>query len=213
MAGATGSRWSAERRYYGGMAVAMLASVFIGFARSFYLRAWFPSWPRPSEPVFYVHGVLFTAWMLLLVGQALLVGARRVDIHRRLGWAGAVLAGMVRLLYLVSSLVWPAQHRHRDEEPADQASSRLRRTSTNRIRILTLTRLRRAVAPATGRRGHRDANAIRSRQNPLVDLVEYGRRALASRLVLDQSRPIEVLSYPESVRFRSAARALSPALA
>jgi hypothetical protein len=32
---------------------------------------------------------------------------------------------MVRLLNLVSSLNWPAQ-RHRDEEPTDQASPRLR---------------------------------------------------------------------------------------
>ena len=70
----------------------MFATVFVGFARSFFLRPWFPSWPAPSEPVFYVHGALFTGWLVLLIVQAVLVGARRIDVHRKLGWWGAALA-------------------------------------------------------------------------------------------------------------------------
>jgi hypothetical protein len=85
-----------ERRFYTGMTLAMLVTVFVGFARSFFLRPLFPTWPSPHEGIFYVHGAFFTAWMVLLVVQARLVAAGRTDLHRRLGRWGVVLAvGMV----------------------------------------------------------------------------------------------------------------------
>ena len=64
---------STERRFYVGLAVAMFAAVFLGFARSFFLRPWFPGVPAPTERIFYVHGAAFTAWCLLMVAQPLLV--------------------------------------------------------------------------------------------------------------------------------------------
>jgi hypothetical protein len=93
-----GSRWTAERRFYTGMAIAMLIAAYVGFARSFFLRPLFPEWPSPSEPIFYVHGAFFSAWCVLLVTQAMLVGVGRTDLHRKLGVAGVfVAAGMVIL--------------------------------------------------------------------------------------------------------------------
>ncbi|HSD65182.1 MAG TPA: hypothetical protein VLF95_00700, partial [Vicinamibacteria bacterium] len=68
-----GARWSAERRFYEGMALAMFAAVYLGFARSFFLRPWFPGTPAPTETIFYVHGAVFTAWCVLLVVQPALV--------------------------------------------------------------------------------------------------------------------------------------------
>jgi hypothetical protein len=94
----THSRWTAERRFYSGMALAMLLAAYVGFARSFFLRPLFPEWPAPSEPIFYVHGAFFSAWCVLLVTQTMLVGAGRTDLHRRLGMLGvAIAAGMVVL--------------------------------------------------------------------------------------------------------------------
>jgi hypothetical protein len=81
-----------EHRFYLVTAAAMLLAVVIGFSRSFFLRPLFPGWPSPSEPLFYVHGLLFAAWCVLLVGQAALVSAGRTPLHRRLGWYGAGLA-------------------------------------------------------------------------------------------------------------------------
>ena len=97
----------AERRFYLGMAVAMLATVFIGFARTFYLQAWFPEAAglRPPEPFFFrVHGTIFTAWMLLTVVQPSLVASRRVSLHRSLGWAGAGFAVVVTIVGVVAAL-------------------------------------------------------------------------------------------------------------
>ena len=99
MATATLSRSNAEmfargRRYdhyfFSGMAVLILATVFVGFARTYYLAGVFLA-PLPSV-IIHIHGALFSSWVLLLVAQVSLVSAGRVDIHRRLGVIGFVMA-------------------------------------------------------------------------------------------------------------------------
>jgi uncharacterized membrane protein YozB (DUF420 family) len=84
-------RVSSERRFFTGIALAILATVIVGFARSFFLRPLFPEWPSPSETIFYVHGVVFTAWIVLLVAQASLVAGGRTELHRKIGPFSAVL--------------------------------------------------------------------------------------------------------------------------
>ena len=98
-------RRSAERLFYTGIAVAMFATVFLGFARSFFLRPWFPDIPAPTEPIFFVHGVAFTAWLVLLVVQPALVAAHRTDLHRKVGWLGAGLAVAMVALGVYGALV------------------------------------------------------------------------------------------------------------
>lgn len=85
-------RVSAERRFFTGIALAILATVIVGFARSFFLRPLFPEWPSPPETIFYVHGVVFTVWIVLLVAQASLVAGGRTELHRKIGPFSAVLA-------------------------------------------------------------------------------------------------------------------------
>lgn len=76
-------------RFFVGMAVAAAMSVFLGFARTYYLKTIFVT---PTFPLlFHIHGALFTAWILLLVLQASLVLSRRTALHRRLGWIGLSL--------------------------------------------------------------------------------------------------------------------------
>ena len=43
-------RSSAERRFFTGIALAMLATVIVGFSRSFFLRPLFPDWPSSLLP-------------------------------------------------------------------------------------------------------------------------------------------------------------------
>ncbi len=99
------ARWSGEHRFYTGMTIAMLVTVYVGFARSFFLRPLFPAWPSPSETIFYVHGAAFTAWIVLLVVQASLVAAGRTDVHRRLGGWGVVLAAAMVVLGVLGALI------------------------------------------------------------------------------------------------------------
>jgi hypothetical protein len=85
-----------DRIFYGGVAVALALTVFVGFAPTFYLRTYFG---RPTvtgatslSSLVALHGALFTAWVLLFIVQTALVAMHRVALHRRLGIAGAVLA-------------------------------------------------------------------------------------------------------------------------
>jgi hypothetical protein len=97
-ASAVRASWPAERRFYTSMTVGLFAIVVVGFARSFFLRPLFPAWPSPPEPVFYLHGVVFTAWFVLMIVQASLVASRRTALHRTVGaWAVLLAAAMVWL--------------------------------------------------------------------------------------------------------------------
>src|SRR5688572_23397744 len=108
----TRARLVAERRFYTGMSLVMLVSVLVGFARTYFLSPWFPGMAhmRPPEPFFfYIHGVVFVAWILLVVLQPTLVASRRVDLHRRIGWFGAGLAVAVVAVGIWGSLMAAAR--------------------------------------------------------------------------------------------------------
>lgn len=79
-----------DRRFFMGMALVIAAIVFAGFAPTFYLRTFYH--PEPLQSVFQIHGLVFSAWVVLFVVQTALVSARRTDIHRRLGVVGGGLA-------------------------------------------------------------------------------------------------------------------------
>src|SRR5260370_29983564 len=85
-----------DHLFFSVMAWAMLATVFIGFARTYYLAGVFRA-PLPSLIV-HLHGAAFSCWILLLVTQTSLVSAGRVDIHRRLGIAGFLLGCLMIIL-------------------------------------------------------------------------------------------------------------------
>lgn len=99
------SNWSAEHRFFAGIALAILLSVVLGFARTFFLRPWFPDFPAPPERFFMFHGAAFAAWVLLLVIQPTLVGMGRVDLHRALGKVGAGLAVVMVVLGVAGALL------------------------------------------------------------------------------------------------------------
>lgn len=98
-------RSSAEHRFFTGIALVILATVIVGFSRSFFLRPLFPDWPSPSETIFYVHGAVFTAWIVLFVVQASLVAGGRTELHRKIGPFSAVLAVAMVVLGTVGALV------------------------------------------------------------------------------------------------------------
>lgn len=54
-----------------------------------------------TDAVHHFHGLTATAWMLLLIAQAWLIRSRNLSLHRTLGWASLVLAG----LFLASGIL------------------------------------------------------------------------------------------------------------
>ena len=87
------ARWQSDRRFYSGMAAAMVAATFVGFAPTYYLSS-FTGAPALG-PLVHLHGVVFSAWMLLFLGQNGLIAARRTNLHRRTGMATAAFAVVV----------------------------------------------------------------------------------------------------------------------
>ena len=92
-----------ERLFYTGMAAAFVVTVFAGFARTYFLRPYFNH--GPLIPLLHLHGLVFTSWLLLLLTQTALVAAKRTDIHRRLGIAGAVLAVLMVMVGTATAII------------------------------------------------------------------------------------------------------------
>src|SRR5258706_4683439 len=97
--GVPGRRY--DHLFFSVMALCMLATVFVGFARTYYLAGVFHA-PLPSL-IIHLHGAAFSCWILLLVTQTSLVAAGRVDIHRRLSIAGFLLACLMVTLGVLAA--------------------------------------------------------------------------------------------------------------
>jgi hypothetical protein len=110
---------TAERIFFGGMAILLCAVVIVGFSPTYYgagmLRA-----PLPS-PILHVHGAVFTVWMLLYLVQSALISARRVKWHRSLGVIAFCLPPVMVVLAVIAAL--DALHRGVRIGPLDSAVS------------------------------------------------------------------------------------------
>ena len=93
------ARLSTDRKFFTGIAAALLAATFVGFAPTYYLRGL--SGAAPLGPLVHLHGALYTAWMLLFLIQAGLVAGGRTNIHRAVGltstglWAAIIPLGLI----------------------------------------------------------------------------------------------------------------------
>ncbi|WP_157082686.1 hypothetical protein [Sphingomonas asaccharolytica] len=94
---------STERRFFAAMAFVIAVATFIGFAPSYYLAPVFHA--KPLSLLLHVHGVAFTAWILLYVAQTVLISAGRSDIHRIVGPAGVVLAVVMVPLGIATAII------------------------------------------------------------------------------------------------------------
>jgi hypothetical protein len=85
-----------DHLFFPAIAWLMLIVVFVGFAPSYYLAGAIRA-PLPSL-VIHLHAVVFSCWILLLVAQTSLTAAGRLDVHRRLGIAGFILASSMLIV-------------------------------------------------------------------------------------------------------------------
>lgn len=98
-----------DRVFYSGIAIAMAVTVVAGFGPTYYFGA-LHSGPLatvsggPITLLIHTHGLLFTAWVLLFVVQTMLVAQHKVAVHRRLGIAGGVVAGLMVLAGTLTAL-------------------------------------------------------------------------------------------------------------
>lgn len=100
--------WTRDRRFFTGMALAILLTVFVGFAPSYYMKMVFAA-PGVSgapilSPLIHVHGLAFTTWVLVFLVQTRLVAGRRLALHRKLGYAAAGLAVAMAVLGTMAAI-------------------------------------------------------------------------------------------------------------
>jgi hypothetical protein len=88
-----GSAVRPERNFFVGMALLCLVISAAGFSRTFYLSPWYGT--KVLTPIMQLHGVVMTAWVLFFLWQTALARTARVDLHRRWGMVGLLLAGAV----------------------------------------------------------------------------------------------------------------------
>jgi hypothetical protein len=74
--------------FYTAMVSALMLVVFAGFMPGYVSRL---GAGEPIPAFVHAHAAVFTAFLFVLLSQTLLIGAGRVDLHRRLGIAAAVL--------------------------------------------------------------------------------------------------------------------------
>jgi len=92
----------ADSIFFSGMALAMAAVIFIGFAPTWFLRFYFQP-PDALSPLRTIHGIAFTLWVVLFITQTSLVAANRRDIHRKLGlWAAGLAMAMLILGWMAA---------------------------------------------------------------------------------------------------------------
>lgn len=100
-----------RQRFYPQMALALALIVIVGFSQTYYLR--FLSDQPPLVTLVHLHGIVFTAWLALFAVQTQLIARDRVDLHMKLGVAGAVLALLVLALGLATAFYTAATPRLR----------------------------------------------------------------------------------------------------
>jgi hypothetical protein len=88
------TRGKAEDRFFVGMSLLLLATVLVGFAKSYFLAGWMRA-PLPNKLI-HIHAVFFSCWIVLLIAQASFISTKQYDLHRRVGLLGFCLAcGMI----------------------------------------------------------------------------------------------------------------------
>jgi uncharacterized membrane protein YozB (DUF420 family) len=97
-----------DRVFFTGIAAVMALTVFVGFGSTYYFRL--PSGTPTTltggsiTPTLHLHALLFTGWVLLFLGQTGLIAARRVAVHRRLGFASIALAAAMVVVGLRTAI-------------------------------------------------------------------------------------------------------------
>ncbi len=83
-----------DRRLFAAVALLFPIIILIGFARTYYLKAFFGTPPVPSLLV-HVHGLVMTAWVFYFIAQVWLIRSKRARVHMRAGMLGIALAIVV----------------------------------------------------------------------------------------------------------------------
>lgn len=90
------------RLFYISGAVIALLIVFAGFAKTYYMKTVFGT--PEIRPLVHLHGLVMTLWFTLFIVQSWLVASRRIQLHKRLGIFGALLAVTLVVVGIITAI-------------------------------------------------------------------------------------------------------------
>jgi hypothetical protein len=92
-----------KRQFYLLMSLLVSGVVIYGFSHTIVAGLVRPAVKPPA--LVWVHGIVFFAWIGLLVLQSVLVRLRKVSVHKFLGWGFAAIGAMMPVLGIVTMRV------------------------------------------------------------------------------------------------------------
>jgi hypothetical protein len=99
-----------DHRFFSAMAIVSSLTIVAGFFNTYGPKVMTGEPELPN--IIHVHALVFTSWLIVFVAQTTLVLGGRTDLHRRLGAASMVLAGLM-LIVGVTTAISAARLGHR----------------------------------------------------------------------------------------------------
>ena len=91
-----------DRYFYFAMSLVSAAVVVAGFGETVGEKLFHPAIAPPS--ILWVHGAVFSSWIVFFILQSALVRTRNIKWHRLLGWVGAGLAASMVALGIATAI-------------------------------------------------------------------------------------------------------------
>lgn len=91
-----------SRSFYLIASVGIAAVVFLGFARTYYLKEVYGT--PPLSALVHLHGFVMTLWLVLFGLQVWLVNSHRVQLHRKLGMLGTFWAPVMLVVGTITAI-------------------------------------------------------------------------------------------------------------
>lgn len=92
-----------SRYFYLSMSLVMAGLAVWGFSRTIDAALFHA---KPRRPLLlWMHGAVFSTWILFFIAQSALVRVRKVSVHRTIGWFGAGLAALMVVLGVTVAVV------------------------------------------------------------------------------------------------------------
>jgi len=96
--------------FFSWMTIVMAAFVFGGFGMTYLYPLTTGTFPT-APPVVHLHGIVFFSWIILLVAQPILIGVRKLPLHKSLGTFGIALATAIMFMGFITQMLGAAHSR------------------------------------------------------------------------------------------------------
>src|SRR5690349_14041542 len=83
---------ASDHRFFSIMSIVMSVTILVGFAHLYVPKV---AAGTPIPPIIHLHALVFTTWLAIFVAQTTLVLRGKTALHRKLGTAAVIFAGLM----------------------------------------------------------------------------------------------------------------------